>query len=238
MRIQAIAVVAAWAFSRLLAAQTGPRLADMEPVLARVTAWEPSQARDPLYEFTNFLRAAANSKTELPQIEARLLRMLAPDAKTSQAGKDYVCRQLSIIGTGASVATVASLLSDPSMAEIAGYTLARIPAPAAGAALRNALPHATGKTQAGIINTLGERRDALAVPALKGLLGSPDAAIVDAALGALAEIGDNQALAAIKERWERRQARDGTPCCELTCVAPARWRPGAAKPLPSLCIAS
>ena len=76
-----------------LAAQPAPKLADMEPVLARVAAWDPSQPRDPLYEFTNFLRAAMNSKAELPQIEARLLRMLAPDAKTSSAGKDFVCRQ-------------------------------------------------------------------------------------------------------------------------------------------------
>ncbi|MCX6628242.1 MAG: HEAT repeat domain-containing protein [Candidatus Solibacter sp.] len=198
MRIQAIAVIAAWAFSLPLGAQTGPRLADMEPVLARVAAWDPGQPRDPLYEFIDFLRAAMNSKSELPRIEARLLRMLAPDAKTSPAGKDFVCRQLSLIGTGASVPTMARLLRDASMAEMARYALARIPSPAAGAALRNALPHASGKAQAGIVNAVGERRDALAVPALKNLLGSPDAAVFDAALGALAEIGDSQALATIR----------------------------------------
>jgi HEAT repeat protein len=182
----------------LLEAQTGPTLADMEPVLARVAAWDPAQVRDPLYEFTNFLRAAMNSKSELPQVEARLMRMLAPDAKTSPAAREFVCRQLSIFGSEASVPTMARLLNDAGMAEIARYTLARIPAPAAGAALRNALPRASGKAQAGIVIALGERRDTLAVPALKGLLASSDVSIVDAALGALAEIGDSQALAAIK----------------------------------------
>ena len=101
-----------------LAAQSAPRLADMEPVLARVAAWDPAQARDPLFEFTNFLRAALNSKSELPQIEARLLRMLAPDSKSSTAGKEFVCRQLSLIGTDASVPVLARLLNDPAMAEM------------------------------------------------------------------------------------------------------------------------
>ena len=192
MRTREILAIAACAFSLSLAAQTAPSLADMEPVLAKVAAWDPAQARDPLYEFTNFLRAALNSKSELPQIEARLLLMLAPDSKTSTAGKEFVCRQLSLIGTDASVPALARLLNDPTMAEMARYSLARIPGPAAGAALRKSLP------QPGVIKALGERRDAQAVPALKNLLGSSDAATFDAALDALAQIGTSDALAAIQ----------------------------------------
>lgn len=192
MRTREILGIAACAFSVSLAAQSAPRLADMEPVLARVAAWDPAQARDPLFEFTNFLRAALNSKSELPQIEARLLRMLAPDSKSSTAGKEFVCRQLSLIGTDASVPVLARLLNDPAMAEMARYTLARIPGPAAGAALRKSLP------QPGVMKALGERRDAQAVPALKSLLKSPDPATFDAALDALAQIGNPDALAAIQ----------------------------------------
>jgi HEAT repeat protein len=191
-------MAAAWVFSLPAAAQPAPRLSDMEPVLARVALWEPNQARDPLYEFTNFLRAAMNSRSELPQIEARLLRMLAPDAKTSPAAKDFVCRQISIIGTESSVPALARLLNDPSMAEIARYTLARIPGPGAGAALRDALAKAAGNARAGIVNALGERRDTQAVPALKNLLGASDGAVAGAAVAALARIGDGPALAAIK----------------------------------------
>src|SRR5947209_16901406 len=133
-----------------LAGQPAPKLADLEPVLARVALWDPSQPRDPLYEFTNYLREAMNSKAELPAFEARLLRMLAPDAKTTPAGRDFVCRQLSIIGTAASVPTLTRLLNDAGLAEIARHALARIPDPAAGAALRSALPKASGNVQAGI----------------------------------------------------------------------------------------
>src|SRR3954453_15604751 len=86
-----------------LAGQPAPKLAALEPVLGRVALWDPSQPREPLYEFTNYLRAAMNSKAELPAIEARLLRMLAADSKTPPAARDFVCRQLSIIGTAASV---------------------------------------------------------------------------------------------------------------------------------------
>jgi len=174
------------------------KLADMEPVLAQVASWDNSQARDPLYEFSNFLQAAIASKAELPQVEARLLRMLAPRANTTPAARDYVCRQLSLIGTGASVAALARLLSGRATAEMARYTLARIPDPAAAAALRDALPKTSGAVQAGIVNALGERRDAKAVPALKGLIGSSDAAVSDAALSALARIGDAPSLAAIQ----------------------------------------
>lgn len=226
MRTKTICVAAAWALSLPLAAQPAPKLADMEPVLARIAAWDPGQPRDPLYEFTNFLRAAMNSKAELPEIEARLLRMLTTAAKTSPAGKDFVCRQISIIGTAAAVPTLARLLNDPSLTEIARYTLARLPGPSAGKALRNALPRASGKAQAGIINALGERRDERAVPALQNLAGSSDHEVSNAALAALAQIGDTQALTAIKAVLEtavaaRRESalRDYVRCADAVAAA-------------------
>jgi len=114
------------------------KLADMEPVLAKVAAWDYSQPRDPLSEFSAFLRAAIAARSELPQIEARLLRMLDASASATPAARDYACRELSIIGSDASVLTLARLLNDGRMAEIARYALARIPRPKAAAALRSA----------------------------------------------------------------------------------------------------
>ena len=171
------------------------RLADMEPVLARIAAWEFSQGQDPLCEFTAFLRDAMGSKIELPQIEARLMKMLGPG--TTIAGRDYACRQLSLVGTSACVPVLAGMLNDPSTFGMARYALARIPAAAAVGALRNALPKSSGKARIGIINSLGERRDAKSVAPLKGLLASSDAAVSEAAFDALASIGDAPALAAI-----------------------------------------
>jgi HEAT repeat protein len=165
-------------------------LADLEPVLAKIAAWEPAQPRDPLHEFETFLRQSIAEKTELPLVEARLLRMIAPKAATTQAGKDFICRQLSLIGTRASVPSLARMLNDPADAAIALYALARIPDPSAAEALRNALP----KTA----RVLGQRRDRKAVAALSRLLASPDGATFEAAVQALSQIGDAASLAALR----------------------------------------
>jgi HEAT repeat protein len=179
----------------------------MEPVLARIAAWDYSQARDPLYEFSGFLRAAAAAQSELPRIEARLLRLLEPRAAVTPAGGDYVCRELSVIGTAASVPALARLLTDRATAETARYALARIPAPEAADALRNALPAVPPGVQTGIANALGERRDGKSVAALSGLLASSDDAVATAALTALARIGDKPALAAIESAMPKAGVR-------------------------------
>ena len=50
---------------------------------------------------------------------------------------------------------------------MARYALERIPAAAAAAALRDALPKLTGTLKVGVIGSLGVRRDAASVPWLR-----------------------------------------------------------------------
>jgi HEAT repeat protein len=171
------------------------KLADMEPALAKIAAWDYGQAPDPLIEFSSFLRGAMASRSELPQIEARLIRMLGPE--TSLAGRDFLCRQLSVAGTGASVPALTAMLGDAATAEMARYALERIPGAGAAGALRGALAKSSGKARVGIMDSLGRRRDARSVPALRELAAAPDAGVADAALTALASVGNGQALAAI-----------------------------------------
>ncbi len=194
------------------------RLADMEPVLEQIAAWDFSRKQDPLCEFSAFLREAMGSKDELPQIEARLIRMLGP--ATTIAGKDFVCRQLSLIGTSACVPALARMLNDAATFGMARYALARIPDPAAVEALRRALPKSTGKAQIGIVNSLGERRDTKSVGALKGLLSAPDTSVSDAAFGALARIGDARAIAAIaaERRGSSGTRRERASMAYLRCA--------------------
>ena len=169
----------------------------MEPALTKIAAWDYSQPRDALYEFDNFLRASTASGTALPRIESRLIEMLTPG--TTLDGRDYVCRQLSLIGTAASVPVLSAMLGDSKTTGMARYALERIPAAEAADALRNALPKMAGTLRAGIIESLGARRDAKSVPLLKSVASGPDAAFSDAALAALASIGNAPALAAIGE---------------------------------------
>jgi hypothetical protein len=118
--------------------------------------------------------------------------------KASRAAKEYACRKLAMIGTAASVPTLAPLLADPVESHMARFALERIPAPAAGEALRQALGTARGDLAIGMISSLANRRDAASVPALAALLGGDPktAAAAAAALGRIATPEAAKALAA------------------------------------------
>ncbi len=126
-------------------------------------------------------------------LETRLAAVLGGGA--SRAAKDYVCRALRTIGTAASVPALAALLSDAEVSHLARYALERILVPEAGAALREALPKVDGARKAGVIGSLGARRDAASVASLVGLLN--DVALTDAAAAALGNIGTPEAAKAL-----------------------------------------
>jgi HEAT repeat protein len=63
-----------------------------------------------------------------------------------------------------------------------------MPDPAAGEALRGALGKVKGRLLVGVINSLGQRRDAQSVEALGKLLDDPDRDVAEAASAALARI--------------------------------------------------
>jgi HEAT repeat protein len=102
--------------------------------------------------------------------------------------KQFVCRKLMVIGTAASVPALAALLPDKQLSHMARFALERITAPEAAAALRDALPKLSGAQKAGVISSLGTRKDAASVPRLAELLGDGDATIARAAAYALGVI--------------------------------------------------
>ncbi len=81
---------------------------------------------------------------------------------------------------------------------MARYALERINAPEAGAALRDALGTANGNQKIGVINSVGSRRDAVAVAPLAKLLRSDDPAINRAAALALGAIGTAEAAGVLQ----------------------------------------
>ena len=197
----AILLLSVLALSIPLAAQPyvdipkpGKTMAEMEPVLAQIAAWEYSQSHQPLFRFDEFVQGALASPAELRRIESRLLQTL-PAA--TLAGKQYICRQLGFIGTDASVPVVAGLLAQQPTNDMARYALERIPGDASAKALREAVATTSGKAEIGVIDSLGQRRDVSSVSILKPLLASPDEAIFEATAAALAAIGDRTALAAL-----------------------------------------
>ena len=71
-------------------------------------------------------------------LETGLADVLKSDAP--QAAKDFVCRQLSLIGTTESIPALATLLQDEKLSHMARYALERIPDDAAVQALRMRFP--------------------------------------------------------------------------------------------------
>jgi HEAT repeat protein len=137
--------------------------------------------------------------------EAKLLDVLKSSA--SVADKCNACRGLKTIGTEKSVPALAALLTDGEISHCARIALESLPCPAAGTALREALAKATGLTKAGIIDSLGERRDAQAVPLLQPALEDKDLSIVAAAADALGKIGTVEAAKALVAGRNSAKAR-------------------------------
>ena len=130
-------------------------------------------------------------------VEAELIAILK-DPKATTDAKRFVCRQLLTMGTRACIPVLAALLPDKDLSHMARYALERMEYPEAGKAIRDALSVANGWPQKGIVNSLGARRDAKAVPALAKLAGSSDPELALAAVRALGKIGGDEALAALQ----------------------------------------
>lgn len=132
------------------------------------------------------------------QSEAELLAVLKSDA--SRNTKVTAAHTLGQVGTKAAVAPLAELLSHAELAHAARYGLEQIPDPAVDEVFRAATGRLEGMFLVGVFQSIGQRRDAAAVPLLAKRLGDADKVIADAAADALGRIGmpDAAAIAAGK----------------------------------------
>jgi HEAT repeat protein len=108
----------------------------------------------------------------------------------------FVCRQLVLIGSAASVPAVTPLILDEELSVHARNTLEHIPGPESEKALRDVLGQAKGRTRIGVINSVAARRDAASTPVLIRILGE-DPQSAAAAAKALGEIGTPEAAKAL-----------------------------------------
>jgi len=133
---------------------------------------------------------------EYAPIEKGLLRVVA-SADATQAGKAVACRMLQQVGTETCIPAVSKLLGDEVLAHYARLVLERLETAKADAAMRAALARAPEKVQVGLLNSLGERRDAEAVPAIARLARSEKPTVAEAAIRALGKIGGTPAAEAL-----------------------------------------
>ncbi len=168
-----------------------PAESQIEEVIAATATYDYGQSSKRLRDVERLIRETHGHADRRACLERQLVKLLESDATT--AAKQFVCRQLWIIGTDASVPELGKMLLDEKTAEMACYALGRHPSPAVGRVLREALAKARGKARVPIINLLGDRRDAQSVPALAKLTGSPEMTVSDAAVAALGKIATDQA---------------------------------------------
>lgn len=140
----------------------------------------------------NTMAAAAD---EARPDEAALLGILRSDS--SWVDKQAACRSLRQTATAASVPVLAELLSDAELSHLARYVLEVMPYPEVDRALRDALTQTEGPAKAGVIISIGARRDPDAAAPLALLLKDPDPDVARAAAGALGRIATYRATRAL-----------------------------------------
>jgi HEAT repeat protein len=179
-------------------------LSQAQSLLTEIKKYDFGQSREVLTQFSDLLRSNYNSPEKMGSLEKLMAEFLATDA--TYAAKQYMCKELSIVGTEVSVPVLEKLLMDQETSDMARYALERIPGAKVDEVLRKALDKSEGKVKIGVINTLGERRDAQSVDQLAQLLLNADSQTVAASAAALGKIGGEKAAAALAQIREKVNA--------------------------------
>ncbi len=136
-------------------------------------------------------RDAASRK----ELEQKLLDAL--QGSLTRAGKDFVCRQLVLVGSAASAPVLSQWLGSKEDAQLARFALERIPGGEVRRVLIDALDKVSGEPLLGVISSLGARFETESVPALARLLANSDEAVAIAAASALGDIRSAEAAKAL-----------------------------------------
>ncbi len=136
--------------------------------------------------------------------------------------KVQACRRLAVVDAADAVPVLEGFLDDPHLAVDARGALEKIPHPEAGRALVRALSVLEGDPLCGVINSLGARREAAAVPVLADLVNDPEDDVAGAALAALGRIATHGATPVLL----RGLRADRPALCDeaaSACLAAGDW---------------
>lgn len=185
-------------------------------VAENVGSYEYTKPREPLIaieEFAAHTSADAEQRAELAALFGKILA----DPSTTEAGRMFICQQLAVIGTDGEIPVLAELLKKEDAVEAARLALQGMESSAADAALREGLSIHKGKALAGIVLSLGARRDEASVREIIKLLKNKDDVVAGSAATALGMIGSKEAAKALmktddldaKLRCSEHLIRDG-----------------------------
>jgi HEAT repeat protein len=139
---------------------------------------------------------AAQQRRDSATEEKRLLAVLKSDAVAAQ--KAISCKELAIYGSSNAVPELEKLLPNPQLSSWARIALEVIPGDQSDAALRTAAESMQGQLLVGVINSIGVRGDAKAVPILITRLKDNDFEVASAAAVALGRIADDESTGALQ----------------------------------------
>ena len=182
-------------FAGLLFGQTGDISSRLARSLTAVALYEYGGSREPLSEINEIIKTAVKSPEIGEQVEKQFIEFLKSNA--TLAGKQFICRKLSIIGTKGAVTVLSRMLDVDETFDMALYALEKNPSSNVDKILLKAMQKADGKQKIGLISTLGIRRYRPSVDALQKLVFDQDHEIAVAAIRSLSQIGTDDASHAL-----------------------------------------
>ena len=172
---------------------------DIAETLGEGVAYSRDKSREGLAAIERLVASTSRNPALRQKLAAALAGLLASDATGDF--KEFLCGQLSLIGTAAEVPYLVKLLGDEKLGLAGRAALERLPGEESSAVLRESAKDLSGLPLIGVINALGARRDALAVPILSRYLRRkerPDSETAAAAVQALGAIGGAAAARSLR----------------------------------------
>jgi HEAT repeat protein len=174
----------------------------VQPLAPRAVARLNQNPRGPMKVFRSLLPAllvvsSIGPLTAAENPEAAALAVLA--SSTDLHEKARACQELGVFGGPKSVSALAALLNEEHLSDYARSGLEGIREPAAGEALRKALRTLEGRHLAGVVNSLGVRREKAAVPDLKALALDNKRGAAAEAVASLGMIGTADAAKVLQQ---------------------------------------
>lgn len=154
-----------------------------------------------LIDLDRTIGAAGTDATKVSAVVANLVAVLRR-ADLTLAARQAICERLGQLLTApadleSALAVLAPMLNDEHQVNLARLALERVPGSAVDTLFLSALRGSLGSTRLALIQSVGNRHIADAVPVLAPLLKEPDATTAAAAAGALGQVGTTAAFAAL-----------------------------------------
>jgi hypothetical protein len=148
------------------------------------------------------------------------LVQILKDPAATEFQKAKACMRLAMVGTKEAVPALAAMLGAERLSDYARFGMAPIPDPSVDEALRGALKKLKGKFLVGVIDSIGQRKDAGSVEPLVKLMYDGDAEVAQAAATALGRIGDPRATEALQNALAKTkgQVRFAVASAGLVCA--------------------